>query len=49
MQNRYESPDVIQIGQAPSVILGAKREGIRDQITGAEMTEVYDWMTDIDE
>ena len=49
MQNNYESPDVIQIGQAPSVILGAKEMGMFDSITGSENTMVLNPITDIDE
>jgi len=49
MQNEYESPDVIQIGQAPSVILGEKMAGYFDTITGDENTCVMDPVTDIDE
>lgn len=49
MQNNYESPDVIEIGQAPSVILGEKQIGMWDSITLSEGTEVVDPETDIDE
>lgn len=49
MQNAYESPDVIQIGQAPSVILGAKDMGMWDSITQSEGTRIVDPDTDIDE
>ena len=49
MQNTYESPDVIQIGQAPSVILGAKALGMWDSNTQSEGTQVIDPETDIDE
>jgi hypothetical protein len=46
--NTYESPDVIEIGEAQSLILGAKFVGMYDEINGDEHT-VYDWNVDIDE
>ena len=49
MQNNYESPDVIQIGEAPSVILGQKDLGMWDTLTQSEGTRVVDPNTDIDE
>jgi hypothetical protein len=49
MQNKYESPEVIQIGVAQCLILGAKRPGMYDDVNGDETTEVYDLVTDIDE
>lgn len=49
MQNNYESPDVIQVGQAPSVILGEKGPSYLDWLTGDEYTCVLDPVTDIDE
>lgn len=49
MQNTYESPDVIQIGQAPSVILGEKELAMWDSATQSEGTHVVDPDTDIDE
>jgi len=49
MQNKYESPDVIEIGQAPSVILGEKGLGMFDSITGDDRTQVLDPVTDLDE
>jgi hypothetical protein len=49
MQNQYESSDVIQIGQAPSLILGEKMAGSYDWMTGDEFTCVIDPVTDIDE
>jgi len=48
MQNTYESPDVIQIGEAGSMILGTKVHGYFDTFTGAEGTYALD-MYDIDE
>lgn len=47
--NTYESPDVIEIGEAQALILGAKRGGMYDVANGDETTEVYDPITDIDE
>jgi hypothetical protein len=49
MQNTYESPEVIEIGQAPSVILGEKKLGMWDSLTQSEGTEVINLQTDIDE
>jgi hypothetical protein len=48
MQNRYESSEVVQIGEAKSLIQGAKIPGPFDVMTGDESTE---WVmsTDIDE
>jgi len=48
MRNSYELPEVIQIGEAQSLILGSKRPGMLDVMTGDEWSE-YIVSTDIDE
>lgn len=47
--NEYEIPEVVEVDRATNAILGAKRAGNEDQLTGAEFTEVYIPETDIDE
>ena len=48
MWNSYEFPEVIQIGEAKSLILGSKELGMFDVITGDEWSN-YNMSTDIDE
>lgn len=49
MQNNYESPDAIQIGQAEVLILGVKWQGAFDIYTSCEASCVVDIFYDIDE
>jgi hypothetical protein len=49
MQNEYTCPEIIDIGQAQSVIQGAKGCGTFDVLTGDETIGVCDPQTDIDE
>ena len=49
MQNKYEAPDVIQIGQAQSLIRGTKWLGAFDIYTSCEATCILNIFYDIDE
>ena len=48
MRNSYEFPEVIQIAEAQSLILGCKVGGVFDVVTGDEFTQ-YIASCDIDE
>jgi hypothetical protein len=49
MRNEYETPDAVDVGEAQSLILGAKGLGGFDTITQQFGTYVMDPSTDIDE
>jgi hypothetical protein len=49
MQNKYEAPDVTQIGEAQSQIRGTKGMGAFDIYTSCEATCIIDIFYDIDE
>jgi len=49
MQNEYSAPDVVQIGQAQSLIHGTKWIGPFDIYFGMESTAVTNIFYDIDE
>lgn len=47
--NEYQIPEVVEVDSAKDAILGEKRQGIFDQLTADEFTEVISLVTDIDE
>ena len=49
MRNEYETPDAVNVGEAQSLILGAKGFGGYDTITQQSGTYGMNPMTDIDE
>jgi hypothetical protein len=48
MNNNYQAPEVIEVGEAQCIILGAKQAGLYDSISQSPGT-VVNPQTDIDE